>query len=127
MLFDSIAYAMGAAPAGGAEGQGNPLMGIAPLLIMFVIFYFLLIRPQQKKAKQHRELLGGLRRGDRIITGGGLYGRIEEVNGDELTINLGNDQMVKVNRNFVSGLAENQPKPKESKEDKKAAKKEDTK
>jgi len=119
MFFDSIAFAMGA-PAGGAEGQGNPLVGIAPLLIMFVIFYFLLIRPQQKKAKQHKELLGNLRRGDRIITSGGLYGRIEEVNADELTINLGNDVMVTVNRNYVSGLAEHQPR-----EPKKASKKED--
>lgn len=126
MLFESLAYAMGGVPTGGGTGGagGNPLMGMAPLVIMFVIFYFLLIRPQQKKAKQHRELLGNLKRGDYVITGGGLYGRIEAVNGDILTIDLG-ETKVKINRSFVSGLAEAQTKePKESKESKKESKKE---
>lgn len=108
MFFASLAHAMGAAPQGGAQGQGNPIAAFAPLIIMFLIFYFLLIRPQQKKAKQHKELLSNLKRGDWIMTNGGLYGRITAVNGDVLSVDLGNDMVVKVGRNFVAGVTEPQ-------------------
>jgi preprotein translocase subunit YajC len=107
MLFADAAYAMGAGQ--GAEG-GNPIAAFMPLILMFVIFYFLLIRPQQKKAKQHKELLANLKKGDKILTGGGMYGRIVEVDGDVLTVDLGNDNTVEINRNFVSGLSERAPK-----------------
>ena len=110
MLFDSVAFAMGAG-ATGAEGQpGNPLMTMMPLILMFVIFYFLLIRPQQKKQKEHKEMLSNLKKGDRIVTGGGLYGRIEAVDGDVISVNLGNDVVVEVNRSYVSALSERGPK-----------------
>ncbi len=66
MFFDTVAFAM-AQPQGGGGAQ-NPLMAFMPLIILFAIFYFLLIRPQQKKAKQHREMLNSLRKGDEIIT-----------------------------------------------------------
>ena len=105
MFFDSIAYAMGA-PAGGAEGGGSALMSFMPLILMFAIFYFLLIRPQQKKAKMHREFLAGLKKGDFVLTGGGIYGRITETDGDVLTIEIGEGLSIKINRNFVSGPAD---------------------
>ena len=109
MFFDSIAHAMGGA-AGNGGAQGNPLGAFVPLILMFAIFYFLLIRPQQKKAKQHKELLANLKKGDAIITGGGIYGRISAANGDVLTIDVGGGTEIKVNRAFVSGLAEGGPK-----------------
>jgi preprotein translocase subunit YajC len=102
MLFPSLAHAMGAAPGGDAAG-GNPITAFLPLILMFAIFYFLLIRPQQKKAKQHREYLAGLKRGDYILTGGGIYGRIMEVHGDKITIEIAKDLNIEINRNFVSG------------------------
>ena len=105
MLFDSIAFAM-APSQGAAGGSGNPIAAFLPLIIMFAIFYFLLIRPQQKRAKQQKEMLANLKKGDYILTGGGFYGRIQAVTGDILTVDLGNDLIVKVNRGFVSGLAE---------------------
>ena len=108
MFFDNVAYALGQAPAGNGA-QGNPLMAFMPLILLFVIFYFLLIRPQQKKAKQHKEMLSNLQRGDYVITGGGLYGRIAAVADDVLTIDLGNGMEVKINRNFVSSKAERGP------------------
>jgi len=119
MFFENLAYAMG--QAGGAAGQqGNPITAFLPLIIMFAIFYFLLIRPQQKKQKEHKETLANLKRGDRIITGGGLYGRIIDVKEDVLTIDLGNDVQVQINRSFVSGLAEAKvPEPKKEKGKKK--------
>ncbi len=113
MFFESLAYAM-APPSGGAEG-GNPLTALMPLVLMFVIFYFLLIRPQQKKAKQHKELLQGLKRGDHILTSGGLYGRIVDVKDDVLSVDLGNEMVVKINRSFISTVPD---APKESKKDK---------
>lgn len=108
MLFDSIAHAMGAAPQGGEAG--NPLVGLMPLILMFVIFYFLLIRPQQKKAKQHREMLSNIKKGDKVLTSGGIYGRVLEVDGDVLTVDIGHEMKIEVNRNFVSNLADRAPK-----------------
>ena len=72
-MFD-IAYAMGAGGAGG-EGAGG-FTGFIPLILMFVIFYFLLIRPQQKRTKEHRQMVSNLKKGDRIVTSGGIHGRI---------------------------------------------------
>ncbi|WP_291327794.1 preprotein translocase subunit YajC [Desulfovibrio sp. UCD-KL4C] len=106
MFFDKIAHAMGS--MGGGQGQAGPagaLGSFLPLILMFAIFYFLLIRPQQKKAKQHKEMLAGLQKGDRILTGGGLYGRIVAVNGDELTVELAEGFQVKVDRGYVAGMA----------------------
>jgi preprotein translocase subunit YajC len=115
MLFSpSTAWALGA-PQGGEAGGSNPLIGLMPLILMFVIFYFLLIRPQQKKAKTHREMLSSLKKGDRIITSGGMYGRIQEVDGDVLTIDLGNDVLVEINRSFVSSLSERAPRESKAK------------
>ncbi|MBG0773903.1 preprotein translocase subunit YajC [Oleidesulfovibrio alaskensis] len=104
MFSTSVAYAMGAGAEAGAQG-GNPIMSFVPLILMFAIFYFMLIRPQQKKAKEHREMLGNLKKGDRVITGGGLYGRIVEVSDEWLSVDLG-QTVVKVGRGFISGLAD---------------------
>ncbi len=109
MFFESIAHAMGQAPAAGGQ-PGGPLMTFMPLILMFVIFYFLLIRPQQKKAKQHREMLAGIKKGDKVLTSGGIYGRVLEVDGDVLTVDIGRDIKIDVNRNFVSNLADRAPK-----------------
>lgn len=116
MFFATTAHAMGA--SGQAGGGGDPLTAFLPLILMFAIFYFLLIRPQQKKAKEHRKTLEELQRGDHILVGG-FYGRITETDGDVLTVELASNMQVKVNRNFVSGLA---PDAKQAKESKKAAK-----
>ncbi len=108
MFFESMAYAM-AQPQGGAGAQ-NPIIAFLPLIILFVIFYFLLIRPQQKKAKEHREMLESLKKGDVVITNGGLYGRIVDIDGEELSLDVGNKVIVKVNRNFISACVTNRKK-----------------
>ncbi len=92
--------------SGGQAAANDPLGGFSsfiPLILMFAVFYFLLIRPQQKKAKEHREMLGGLKRGDDVITAGGLLGRIVEVNDDILTLDLG-ETKVRVTRSAVTGV-----------------------
>ncbi len=103
-MFTTLAYAMGQAPSGG--GQGNPLIAFMPLILLFVIFYFLLIRPQQKRAKEHREMLNSLKRGDYVLTGGGLYGRIVDIDGDIVTLSVAPNVEIKINKNFISSKAQ---------------------
>ena len=102
-MFD-IAYAMGTGGAGG-EGAGG-FAGFIPLILMFVIFYFLLIRPQQKKTKEHRAMIGNLKKGDRIITSGGLHGRITGMDETTLTVEIADKVRVKVARGNVSGISQ---------------------
>ena len=90
-----------------AQGAGSPVGGgiemFLPFILIIVIFYFLLWRPQQKKMKNHREMLGGLKRGDRVITGGGIIGRIARVEGDnELIVEIAPEVRVRVIRSTVS-------------------------
>ncbi|MEQ9488685.1 MAG: preprotein translocase subunit YajC [Alphaproteobacteria bacterium] len=76
-MFVSTAWAQDA--AGGAGGGGDMLVTFLPLILIFAIFYFLLIRPQQKKQKEHQAKLKAVRRGDRVLTGGGIYGSVTKV------------------------------------------------
>jgi len=100
-MFISEAYAQ----AAGAAGGGNAFQAFLPLILIFVVFYFLLIRPQQKKIKQHRELLEGIRRGDKVVTGGGIIGTITKVDNDnEVTVEIAKDVKVKVQRATISGI-----------------------
>jgi len=104
-LFTAVAEAMGL-PGMGSGGSGaGGFAGLIPLLLMFVIFYFLLIRPQQKKSKQHKELLASLKRGDSVITSGGIFGRIAEINDNVIVLEVADKVRIKVARGFVSGLA----------------------
>jgi preprotein translocase subunit YajC len=102
-LFDT-AYALGTGGAGG-EGAGG-FAGFIPLILMFVIFYFLLIRPQQKRTKDHRAMIASLKKGDRIITSGGIHGRITGMDEATLTVEIADKVRVKVARANVSGLSQ---------------------
>lgn len=112
----NIAYAMGTGGAGG-EGAGG-FSAFIPLILMFVIFYFLLIRPQQKKTKEHREMISNLKKGDRIITGGGIHGRITAVSDTTLTVEIADKVRVKVNRGNVSALMQSSSQPQATKNNK---------
>jgi len=118
----SLAYAMGQGGLGGGQGSGGGFTAFIPLILMFVIFYFLLIRPQQKKSKDHREMIGSLKKGDRIITSGGIHGIITGADENTLTLEIAEKVRVKLNRGNVAGLvkaAAAPPTPKE--ENKKSA------
>lgn len=110
----SIAYAMG---QGSAQGGGG-FSAFVPLILMFAIFYFLLIRPQQKKTKVHREMLGSLKKGDKIITGGGIHGRITGLSDATLTVEIADKVRVKVSRSNVSALNQPAAQPEPPKENK---------
>jgi len=101
--MDFLAYAMGTGGSGGG-GQGGGFGAFMPLILMFAIFYFLLIRPQQKKAKQHRELLAALKKGDRVVSSGGLHGVVTGLTDDVVTMEIAPKIRVKVSRGSISGV-----------------------
>ena len=100
----NLVYAMGTQGAGGAQGGGGGLGAFLPLIIIFVIFYFLLIRPQQRKAKQHKQLLSELRKGDKVVSSGGLHGVITGLSDDVLTVEISPKVRVKMSRGSISGV-----------------------
>jgi preprotein translocase subunit YajC len=111
MNWVTVAHAMGVG-GGAGGGQGGSFTAMIPLLLMFAIFYFLLIRPQQKKQKKHRELLGSLKKGDTVVTVGGLHGKITGMTETVITLEIAEKVRVKVGRGFVSGLASKEPEAK---------------
>lgn len=98
-----IAYAM-APPGGEGGGQGDLLMGFLPMILIFAVFYFLLIRPQQKKAQQHKTMLENLKKGDSVLTQGGIYGKIVGLKDNVLTLEIAPKMTVRVARSHISGL-----------------------
>lgn len=104
MNWVSVAYAMGGAGQGSAQQGGLFSSPLVPLIIMMAIFYFLLIRPQQKKQKEHRAMLGNLKKGDRVVTQGGLHGRITGLTDSVLTIEIADKVQVKLQRGYVAAL-----------------------
>ena len=98
-MFISPAFAQGAGGPGGFD-----LMALAPLVLIFVVFYFLLIRPQQKRAKEHKEMLLKIRRNDKIVNNGGLIGKVAKVNDDrdELELEIAENVRVKVRRGMIA-------------------------
>ena len=103
----SNAYAMGPAPQG-SSGGGDPIMGLAasilPLILILVVFYFLLIRPQQKRAKEHRQMLDNLKRGDKVITVGGVYGVVESVNPNTVVLKIAENVKVKFSKQSIAAV-----------------------
>ena len=94
-----------AAGAGGAAEASPMWTFMAPMVLMVVIFYFLLIRPQQKKAKDHRLFLENLKRGDRVITTGGLCGEITAINDQVVTVEVADKVRLEVGRPYIAGFA----------------------
>ena len=83
---------------------GGIMEMLVPLIIVFAIFYFLLIRPQQKQMKQHKEMLDNLKRGDNVVTNGGIIGKIYQINGDLVMLEVADDIRIKVLKNQIAGL-----------------------
>ena len=114
-LICSTAYAMGQGGAGGEGPQGGGFAALIPIILMFVIFYFLLIRPQQKKAKTHQEMINNLKKGDRVITSGGIYGRITSLDDQSATVEIADKVRIKITRGSVASLAQEAPAPQQKK------------
>ena len=84
--------------------QSSALVQMIPLVAIFLIFYLILIRPMQKKQKQHSIFLSSLKKGDRVVTNGGLYGAIQSVDDGTVTLKLSDQVKVKVARSAISGF-----------------------
>ena len=82
--------------------QGDLLSSLLPLVVLFVIFWFLVIRPQQMQAKKHKEMLNALTKGDKIITNGGLIAEVVNAEGDFIKVKLNDDVIVRLDRAFVA-------------------------
>ena len=96
-MFISPAYAQASA------SSSDLLTGIAPILIMLPIFYFLLIRPQQQKARQHSDMVNNVRRGDTVVTSGGILGTVTKVKDDgELEVEIAKDTRVRVVKSTIA-------------------------
>jgi len=99
-MFISQAWAQGA-----AGGGSDFLVQLFPLVLIFIVFYFLLIRPQQTKMKQQKEMLGGVKRGDRVVTGGGIIGLVTKVIGDnELQVELAEGVRVRIIKQTITDI-----------------------
>ena len=98
-FFISNAYAQA---AGGAAAAPNPLMSFLPLIILFGVFYFMLIRPQSKRAKEHRALLAALEVGTEVATAGGIIGKVTELGDNFVTVEIASNVLVKVQRSTIS-------------------------
>jgi preprotein translocase subunit YajC len=102
-MFESPAYAQAA--GGAAPGGGSAMfVQFVPLVLIFVVFYFLLIRPQQQKLKQHRALIDAVKKGDSVVTGGGLIGKVTRVDDDEVEIEIAPNVRVKALKGTLSDV-----------------------
>jgi len=102
-----LAFAMGGAPGGASGGAGGGMAAfqqIIPLVFMFAIFYFLLIRPQQKKAKEHKALLESMKKGDNVITAGGVHGKVVAVENDLVTLEIANNVNIKITKSYIAAI-----------------------
>ena len=94
------------------QGQGSPWSSLVPLLLIMVVFYFFLIRPQMKRQKELKTFRESLKKGDRIVTAGGIYGKINNISDHFITVDVGNNILLKVDKNSVlrdTTDVENQP------------------
>jgi preprotein translocase subunit YajC len=117
----SIAFlAVGGCQAPGGEGgAGSSPLAFLPFVLIFVLFYFLILRPQQKQGKKKEEMLKSLKRGDNVITAGGIYGRIMNISEDDIvTLEISKGVNIRIARSGIAGLegqGKEEPKDKEDK------------
>ncbi len=99
-----MSFFLSDALAAGEASQGDPLMSFLPLVLIFVVFYFLLIRPQTKRAKEHKTMVAGLAKGDEVVTSGGVLGRVSQVGENFVLLKVADNVEIKVQKQAVSTL-----------------------
>jgi preprotein translocase subunit YajC len=107
-----IAYAQSAPGAGGP----GPLMTLIPFVLIFIIMYFMVIRPQQKKSKEHQELLNKLKKNDEVMTSGGIYGKVIDLKETVVTLEVAPNVRIRVHRPQISAVLTGEKAAKEGKE-----------
>jgi preprotein translocase subunit YajC len=102
---------MQATPAGQASGTASALFQFFPFILIFVIFYFLMIRPQQQRVKQHQAAIAAVKKGDEIVTGGGIRGRVTKVTEDEAEVEVAQGVKIRVVKSTISQVLAPTTKP----------------
>ena len=112
-MFATPAFAQAAGNGAGAAsgGAASFFVSVFPLVLIFVIFYFLLIRPQQRRMKQHQAMITAVKRNDRVVTGGGLIGKVTKVEDDEVEIELAPNVKVKARKGTLAEVHPHGTKP----------------
>jgi preprotein translocase subunit YajC len=109
-VSEALAQSAGGGGAGGFGGLG----GLLPIVLIFVVFWFLLIRPQQKRMKEHKAMIAALKRGDKVVTGGGIIGTVTKVIDDaEVQVEIAKDVRVRVSRASIQAVT-GKPQPADS-------------
>lgn len=107
VLLISVLVLSGCVPAGdGEEGGTDPLIMIVFLVVIFGLFYFVMVRPQRKKQKEHQSMVQDLQKGDRVVTAGGIYGTIESLSEDSIVLKVESGSTIRVARGSVMGRRE---------------------
>lgn len=102
---------MQAAPAGQSGGTSELLFGILPWVLIFVIFYLLMIRPQQRRVKEHQAAIAAIKKGDEVVTGGGIRGRVTKVSDDEAEVEIAQGVRIRVVKSTISAVLTGSAKP----------------
>jgi preprotein translocase subunit YajC len=101
MVMESVAWAQGTGGGGTGSGAGG-LLSLVPFVLIFVIFYFLLIRPQQKKQKEQKALLDSLKKGDKVVTTSGIWGTVTNLGKETVTLQIADNTKIKMQRDNVA-------------------------
>ena len=100
-MFISSAFAQTAPAAAGGSDIGSSLMSMLPLLLMFVVLYFVMIRPQMKRQKEHKAMIDALAKGDEVVTSGGMLGKIAQLGDNQIGLEVGNGVVLQLQRSAV--------------------------
>ena len=101
MMWQSVAWAQGTSGGGGGAGG---LLSLVPFVLIFVIFYFLLILPQQKKQKQLKLMLEALKKGDKVVTGSGIWGTVTNLGKETVTLQIADNTKIKIQREHIARI-----------------------
>ena len=101
MMWQSVAWAQGTSGGGGAAGG---LLSLVPFVLIFLIFYFLLILPQQKKQKQLKLMLEALKKGDKVVTGSGIWGTVTNLGKETVTLQIADNTKIKIQREHIARI-----------------------
>ena len=91
---------------GGASGGGSAMAGFIPIILMFGVFWFLIIRPQKKQADQRKAMVAAIKRGDKVVSNGGLFGTVRDVKGDRLVVTIAENVKVEMTKSSVTIIEE---------------------
>jgi preprotein translocase subunit YajC len=100
-MWQSVAWAQGTSGGGGAAGG---LLSLVPFVLIFVIFYFLLILPQQKKQNQLKQMLEALKKGDKVVTGSGIWGTVTNLGKETVTLQIADNTKIKIQREHIARI-----------------------